>query len=337
MDRSGLSVFFRRWARRCITLPFYFLACAFVLATLPLTIPITAARDLIARSRWAIVRCLLFLFLYLLCECAGIVASFFIWLLSGRWLGVNKKAFIEANYVLQRWWAQALYQGALRIFRIKMVIEAAEGVEAGPVILFVRHASLPDVILPSALFIIPHRMRIRHIMKSELLWDPCLDIVGNRVPNCFVRRGSGESAREIEKVKKLMEDLSPEDGVMIYPEGTRFTRQKSERALQHLRDMDDKVILEKASTLRHVLPPRLGGSLALLEANQGASAVFCAHVGFESVGKAKNFLDGSLIGSTILVHLWKVPFEEIPIDRDKRIDWLYDNWAKLDEWIETHA
>jgi len=44
----------------------------------------------------------------------------------------------------------------------------------------------------------------------------------------------------------------------------------------------------------------LGGSLVLLESNQQAAAVFCVHVGFESVGRAKHFLDGSLIGSEIL-------------------------------------
>ncbi|NLH50506.1 MAG: hypothetical protein GX444_18175 [Myxococcales bacterium] len=306
------------------------------MATLPLTIPLAAVHDLIGRSRWAVVRCLLYLFLYLWCESVGILACFVIWLFSGRWLGIGKTGFVEANYALQRWWARTLYHGALRIFRIEVSVEAPEDVNEGPFILFIRHASLPDVILPSALFIIPHAMRIRHIMKSELLWDPCLDIVGHRVPNCFVRRGSGESTREIEKIQRLMEDLSPRDGVMIYPEGTRFTMQKLQRALQRLKSKNDADLFKRASSFRHVLPPRLGGSLALLEANRGAAAVFCAQVGFESAGKASHLLSGSLIGSTIRVHLWKVPFAEIPTDREKRIGWLYSQWLKVDDWIDAH-
>ena len=337
VNRYNPSEFTRRWTRRCISIPLVLFACAFVLVTLPLTIPFAAVRDLIVRSRWAVVRCLLFLFLYLWCESVGVLACFIIWLLSVRWLGIGRTTFIEANYALQRWWARTLYQGALRIFQINVSIDAPDEVYEGPFILFVRHASLPDVILPSALFIIPHAMRIRHIMKSELLWDPCLDVVGHRVPNCFVQRGSGECAREIEKIKVLMENLSHRDGVMIYPEGTRFTPQKLQQALQRLISKDDPDLLKWASDLRHVLPPRLGGSLALLEANQGAAAVFCTHVGFESVGKASNLLSGSLIGSTIRVHLWKIPFEEIPADQEKRIDWLYSQWTMVDEWIESHT
>jgi 1-acyl-sn-glycerol-3-phosphate acyltransferase len=61
-----------------------------------------------------------------------------------------------------------------------------------------------------------------------------LDIVGNRLANCFVRRNSGDSDREIAAVQRLMEDLGPNDGVLIYPEGTRFTEAKRRRILDHL-------------------------------------------------------------------------------------------------------
>jgi hypothetical protein len=74
-----------------------------------------------------------------------------------------------------------------------------------------------------------------------------------------------------------------------------------------------------------------------VKANRGAAAVFCAQVGFESAGKASHLLSGSLIGSKIRVHLWKVPFEDIPSDREKRIDWLYSQWTMVNEWIESHT
>jgi 1-acyl-sn-glycerol-3-phosphate acyltransferase len=281
--------------------------------------------------------------LYLICECAGIAASFLIWVFGGGWLGRRRQAYIDANYALQRWWAGTLFRGAQRIFRLALEVERPAGLDAGPLILFLRHASLPDVILPAALFVIPHRLRIRHVMKTELLWDPCLDIVGCRIPNCFVRRGAAEGAQEIEKVRRLAVGLGPRDGVMIYPEGTRFTEQKKERALERLRNKGDARTLARASALRHVLPPRLGGSLALLEcaghdaALPAPNVVFCAHVGFESVGKARNFLDGSLIGKTVRVKLWGIPFAEIPREREPQIDWLYDNWLRVDDWVSRHS
>ena len=33
-----------------------------------------------------------------------------------------------------------------------------------------------------------YHLRLRYVLKRELLWDPCLDIVGQRVPNIFVDR-----------------------------------------------------------------------------------------------------------------------------------------------------
>ena len=45
---------------------------------------------------------------------------------------------------------------------------------------------------------------------------------------------------------------------------------------------------------------------------------------------------GSLVNRTILVKLWKVPFDKIPKTREGRIAWLYENWSRIDQWIEKH-
>ena len=64
-------------------------------------------------------------------------------------------------------------------------------VEPGPVIVMIRHASILDNLLPSVFVAWPHKVRLRYLLKRELLSDPGLDIGGKRLPNYFVRRGTG--------------------------------------------------------------------------------------------------------------------------------------------------
>lgn len=68
-------------------------------------------------------------------------------------------------------------------------------------------------------------------MKQELLWDPCLDIVGNRLPNYFVDRAAKDTARELAHIASLARELAPGQRVVMYPEGTRFSETKRGLAL----------------------------------------------------------------------------------------------------------
>ena len=36
------------------------------------------------------------------------------------------------------------------------------------------------------------------------------------------------------------------------------------------------------------------------------------------------------------MRFWSVPPEEVPAGRQERIEWLYDWWARIDEWIDAH-
>ncbi|MGH9841647.1 MAG: hypothetical protein ACREEM_23085 [Blastocatellia bacterium] len=82
-------------------------------------------------------------------------------------------------------------------------------------------------------------------------------------------------------------------------------------------------------------PAVVGGPLILLEQNERADAVFCAHTGLERANKAHDLLDGSLVGATVRVHCWRVAFDAIPKGRDDRIEWLYDHWKRVDDWVES--
>jgi len=290
--------------------------------------------DVAGRRRWATTRCLLFILLYLSCEVVGLAACMATWLLQGV---AGRARYLHWNFRLESWWANTLFSGAQRIFSMRLAVEGVEAVSRGPFLLFLRHASIGDTLLPAILISRPHGIVLRYVLKQELLWDPCLDVVGNRLANYFVRRGSGDTENEIAAVQRLLDDLGPHDGVLLYPEGTRFTEAKRRRVLDRLAASDDETARRRASSLRHILPPRLGGALGLLEVNRGADAVFCAHVGFEGAGTFRDLINGTLIDQLIRVVFWRVAFSDIPTQRAERVDWLWRHWKRMDDWIDERA
>jgi 1-acyl-sn-glycerol-3-phosphate acyltransferase len=300
-----------------------------LLSSFPLLLIAGAIIDVARGGVWVVTRCVLFFPFYFSCEVFGIAASFILWLASGVWMGASRERFLDRNFALQRRWANALCRRGLGIFGIRIQVEGADELRDGPVIVFLRHTSVADTLLPAVFIANPNGLKLRYVLKHELLLDPCLDIVGNRLPNAFVRRNSGDSFRVLE----LMKNLGPRDGVIIYPEGTRFTEEKREALIEQLERKGETYLCEKARLLKNVLPPRLGGALNLLDHNDAADVVFCAHFGFDGVVDLRDFLRGSLVGVVVTVRFWRVPFAAIPATREARQEWLFDNWMRVDEWV----
>jgi 1-acyl-sn-glycerol-3-phosphate acyltransferase len=190
-------------------------------------------------------------------------------------------------------------------------------------------------LLPVALISDRRQIQLRWVINKSLLRDPCIDIVGNRLPNCFVANSSGDSEAEIRRVDALGRNLGPRDGVLIFPEGGLFTPAKRERVLQRL-ETQGSPLLGRARSMTNVLPPRLGGSMALLAAARNVDAVFLAHTGLERATEYGNILRGGLVGRTIRVKIWRVPASEIPSANEARIDWLFDEWSAVDSWVEAN-
>ena len=328
-DAKDIGSFAETWGRRALTISSCVLIWLMLVAGFPLLLIIASLVDLARGQRWVITRCVLFFTFYFSCEVIGIMASFVIWLGSGTWAGEGRERFLDLNFALQRWWANALCRGAQRIFDISIEVEGTDELRDGPVVVFLRHASVADTLLPAVFIANPNGLKLRYVLKHELLLDPCLDIVGNRLPNSFVRRNSGDSFRVVE----LMRELGPRDGVIIYPEGTRFTDAKRAIIIEQLERKGEAYLAEKARALTNVLPPRLGGPLNLLESNEAADVVFCAHFGFDGVVDLRDCFRGSLIGRVVKVRFWRVPFASIPTTRETRTEWLFENWERVDRWV----
>jgi 1-acyl-sn-glycerol-3-phosphate acyltransferase len=304
-----------------------------VAASLPLTLPLAALFDGLLRTRWAACRALAFALGYLAAEAVGLLASFAVWLAAGPWLGARER-FDAANFRLQVVWARALLAIARRVYGLTLELDLAEPARR-PALVLVRHASLVDALLPTVFVSAREGRRLRFVLKRELLLDPCLDVVGQRLPNAFVARGGDEPAREEASIRRLAENLGPEDGVVIFPEGTRFTPRRLEAALARIRASGDAARSGRVAGLRHVLPLRSRGLLALLEAAPQADLLFLAHQGLEGTSHARAVLRGGLIGRRIRVRTWRVPVSHLPADRADRLAWLDAEWARIDAWIDA--
>ncbi|MEE2679527.1 MAG: 1-acyl-sn-glycerol-3-phosphate acyltransferase [Myxococcota bacterium] len=326
-----------RFGRRALTVPAFLLLAAGGVVLAPLWLPSLAIVDLVRGGNWRSLRCGSFFAFFFLCETVGILASFGIWLGNGVGRSAARERFLRDNFRLQCWWARTLYRGAARIFSFTTEVDGQEAAERTPFLLFLRHAAVADTLLAAVFVSDPFGVRLRYVLKRELLWDPCLDIVGNRLPNHFVDRTPEDRGVEIDELARLADGLENGEGVLIYPEGTRFTEAKRTRALARLRERGPAEMARRAEGLVRVLPPRPGGPLALVERAPQADVVFCAHAGFEGAGNFRDLWAGSLVGKHMRVRFWRVPAAEIPEAPGERLDWLFDQWEAIDRWLAEVA
>jgi len=319
--------------RRLVTVPAVLIAFSVVTGALPALVVVALLVDLLrpaARGTFVTLRLVLFLEAFLVTEVLGLVLLAVVGVAS---LGSRPRR--EAmTWPVQRWYTGTLMAAVKALFAVRLEIDGAElATPAEPVLVMIRHASVVDVLLPAVLLANPLRVRLRYVLKRELLFDPCMDIAGHFLPNCFVARDGGSSLEEIGAVRALKDGIGAGDGVLVYPEGTRFTEQKRRRVLERLRG--DPAALARAERLRHVLPVRPGGPLALLDAPPACDVLFIAHHGLEATATVANAWSGALVGGTIRVKIWREPGASIPRGRDAQLEWLTARWERLDDWLAS--
>ena len=320
--------------RRLITVPGYLIAWSLWLGAAPLWLPLAIVVDLVRHNRGVALRSASFVSVYLTCEILGMAATGALWAWKAIF-GVDAERWMDIHFRIEAWWGSTLFRAVVRLFGLRVEVAGDADLGRGPYLLLVRHASSGDTLLPSALVSKPYGVRLRYVLKRELLWDPCLDIVGNRVPNVFVDRFADDSVGEVGRMLELARDLGPRDGILIYPEGTRFSETKRRRALDRFQEKGDAKMVEYARSLARVLPPRLGGTLGLLEAAPEADVVFCAHTGFEGAASLAEIWRGALVNQTVRVQFRRIPRDEIPAGRDARIAWVFEEWQRVDAWVES--
>jgi 1-acyl-sn-glycerol-3-phosphate acyltransferase len=308
---------------------------AFVLLTalLPVVLLVALAVDVVLwlrrRKPFMAIRLVAMAWWFLLNELHGIASLAFIALVNGGRDTLRRRRMV---YDLRIRWARIHLAGIRTLFGLKFEIEGLEDAGPGPVVVLIRHASIIDNMLPDAVLAHAHGLGLRYVIKRELQMIPTIDIGGRWIPTNFVRRASKDPLAEVAKLRGLAVDLADGEGILIYPEGTRHTDEKLARAQAIIAERTPE-LAPLANRLRNVLPPRLGGPIALLEEARGADVVLFAHVGLDGFEYISDIWEGGLIGTPVRMRFWRFAAGEIPRSETELTEWLYGVWQQLDDWV----
>ena len=321
-----------RWQRRAFTLPLLLVLWVVANAAVLPALVLALAVDLLRPRRLVVTRTTVFFWFFVWAEVVGLGAALLLWIGTG--LGRRRVAFVHGNERLQVAWNRALLGVGLRVYGMRVLVEGQEALQQpGPLWVLARHVSTVDTVLPIWLLSGVGRRSFRFVLKRELLGDPCLDVVGNRLPNHFVRRGAEDNTEEVAGARALMRGLGEASCVVVFPEGGRFTPARRARLLERLAQGGRAPVLALAQRLTRTLPPLTEGTLAMGEANPGADLVVVAHRGLEGTTSFADFWAGRLVGVTLAVQVWRVPFDRIPRTREGLAAFLGERWLAVDTFV----
>ena len=310
-------------SRRLRSGPALFVAAVVLVVTLPLWLMVAGLFDLVrGKTRFPMIRLLAFALCWSWLESCGVSIAFGLWL-AGR------KNDTDAHFRLQRWWAARLMAALRTTTGIRVAHADTAPLSPGPVVMLCRHASLADSLLSAWVITSVAVMNPRYVLKRELLFDPCLDIVGNRLPNHFLDRDAPDSTVELDALRALSAALTVDQVAVIFPEGTRATPKKRARALERIHERDPERA-ERLADLQHLLPPRPAGSAALVEGCPQADVVIAWHVGFDGL----DTFDGirrhlERVPTPVEFHARRIPRRDVPSGA-AFTRWLDDQWLSAD-------
>lgn len=317
-----------RLRRRVVTVPVLFAAAIALTVLVPVWLPLAVVADLVrGRSRLPIARLLAFGVCWTWIEIAGVLraaAAF----LTGR------ARHAPTHYTLMTWWAGALMVALRRTIGFRPQVEGLEALAGGNAIVLARHASLADSLLSAWAICVRGHLWPRYVLKRELLSDPCLDIVGLRVPNHFLDREATDGSVELTALRALASGIGPGEVAVIFPEGTRANDAKRARALEKIAERDP-ARAERLAELRRLLPPRPAGTAALVEGAPDADIVLAWHTGFDGLdtfGGGLSRLARPL--PPVRIVLRRVPRQDVPTGAAFS-DWLDQQWLRMDAEVDA--
>ena len=314
--------------RRAVTVPSVAISAGALAGSIGLWAPLVAGFDLLrGRKQAPSVRVLSFALGWSMLETIGVAASTVLWV-AGR------SEDLDAHFVLQRWWADRLVDVLHQTTGLTFDVEGVEALAPGPIVMCARHASVADALIPMWL-LGQVGMRPRYVLKDDLQLDPCLDIVGNRLPNHFVDRDPSDNSDEFAQLELLSWGMGAQDATIIFPEGMVVTDTARARALDGIAARDPERAV-RVSGLRVLAPVRPGGTAALLRGAPDADLVFITHTGLESLQRLADAPRQIPFDQPVRIQITRVARQDIPAG-DAFTPWLDDQWARLDRQVAEDA
>jgi 1-acyl-sn-glycerol-3-phosphate acyltransferase len=318
--------------RRLISMPGLILGALILTVAIPVWLPLVLVIDA-CRLKWRfpLARLLSFAVCWVWLETSGVICSALLWI-----TGQSKN--LPKHYALQRWWADRLLRALKATCGFSVEVENIDALQPGPVLLFARHASLADSLVSAYVVTTLAQMNPRYVLKRELLADPCLDVVGQRLPNHFLDRQATDSTPELLALEELVTGIDESTVGIIFPEGTRANKKKRDRALEKIAVVDAERA-QRLQGMKHLLPPRPAGAAAMLRGCPSADVVFAWHVGFEGLDTFGGILRGiSSRMPPIRFHLRRVERLAVPltsqVDTNEMTKWLDSEWMRMDREVD---
>ncbi len=334
--------------RRLVLAPLVIvLAVGFVVLS-PLLALLALVSGLLARSRAGHMRSLRlvgFALVWLVAETVVLIMLAGLWVVSGFGGRLRTEPYQSRHYGVMRWFLDTMYRGAGRTYGLRVEVDEPEltGDElaarlARPVIVLSRHAGPGDSFLLVHQLLSVYRRRPRVVMKATLQLDPSVDIVGNRLPNVWVRsRQTGERIFT-EQIERLARGLDCDGALVIFPEGGNWTPHRWRRGIRRLEHLGRPDLAGRAREMPNLLPPRPGGTIAAISACPDADVIFVAHAGLDTIVTLGDVWSKFPINQVIRARWWRVPFDQVPREagHEDQVQWLYAWWERIDAWISEN-
>jgi 1-acyl-sn-glycerol-3-phosphate acyltransferase len=321
--------------RRLVVAPAVVVIAVLAWATLPLWLVAAAALSPLLPGRWRALR-LLWLFVLAVSLEALLLAVLLGWWVAsgfGRWLRTPYWERMHYDLVQSVMWG--LFREARRVLKLRIRTDgpSPDAHPGRPLVVACRHAG------PGDSFTLVHALmhwydrEPRIVLKDTMAWDPLVDVLLRRIPARFITTNPRPGEGTTDQIADLARGLDENDALVIFPEGGNFTAERRDRAIARLHKLGLHRLAERAEAMTTVLAPRPGGLFAALDAAPDADVVLVAHTGLDHLLTVGDLWRELPMDKVIVMRWWDVPRSEIPAGKDERVEWLYDWWERVDDWV----
>lgn len=328
----------RHLVRRLVLAPAAVLLALVMWGTLPVWLLIAAFLSPILPGTWRPLRLLWIAMLYLGIEAIALVVMFGWWIASGFGARLRTPYWEGLHYDLVEGIMYVFFREAKRVLRLDIVTEGPtpDAFPGRPILVACRHAGPGDSFTLIHALMHWYYREPRVVLKDTLAWDPAIDVLLHRIPARFISPNPGPGEDLESQIADLASGLDENDAFVIFPEGGNFTEKRRTKGIERLRKLGLEAMAEKAEKFTTVLAPRPGGFLAALDAAPEADVVLVAHTGLDHLLTVADIWEALPMDKVLTMRWWSVPRAEIPEGREERIDWLFDSWTQIDDWIKEH-
>src|SRR4051812_895317 len=324
--------------RRLVVAPAVMLVTALLLLLFPLWLVVAAALSPLLPGRRRALRLLWGVTVYATLESLMLVVLLGHWLASGFGRRLRTPYWQGIHYDMVQGFMWVLFREAKRVLNLEIVTEgpAPDAHPGQPLLVCCRHAGPGDSFTLIHALMYWYNREPRVVLKDTLAWDPLFSVELARLPAGFISPNPSEGEDLESQIAELATGLDENDAFVIFPEGGNFTEARRDRGIARLRKLGLERMATRAEAMTNVLAPRPGGFLAALDAAPEADVVLVAHTGLDHLLTIGDVWRELPMDKRLVMRWWRVPRLEIPPDRDARIDWLFDWWERIDEWIEDN-